>query len=96
MGQFCWNGEGCDVLFRRRAKIGAPGFDFDAVTGAGDQLPVGVGKQKEAEAKENDHGRYCNNAKEDEVEQGASDTRPRCPRALTRGIGERVRRFGGL
>jgi hypothetical protein len=76
------NGEGCDLLFRRRAKIGTPGFDFDAVTGADDQLPVGMGKQKEAEAKEDDHGRYCDNAKEDKVEQGAPDIR--------------IRRSGGL
>src|SRR6202035_2481026 len=48
------------------------GCDFDAaITGIGDQFPIGTGKQKEAETKENDHGRCCDNAERDEVEQGA-------------------------
>jgi hypothetical protein len=45
-------------------------FDFDAaVTGirTGDQFIVRVGKQKEAETKENEHGCYCDNAEGDNV-----------------------------
>lgn len=87
------SGEGCGL--RLRDKIGTPGFDFDAaVTGTGDQFLVGMGKQKEAEAKENDEGRCRDNAERDEVEQGA-DIRLRCPDAVTRGIGERTRSFFG-
>jgi len=37
------NGEGCGILFRRRASIRTPGFDFDA-TVTGDQLLVGMDK----------------------------------------------------
>jgi hypothetical protein len=66
-----------------------PGCDFDAaITGIGDQFLIETGKQKEAEAKENSHGRYCDNAERDEVEQR--------PGALIRGIGKRTRRFGRL
>jgi len=45
MGQLCLNGEGCSILFRRRANIGTPGFNFDAaVTGTGNQFLVGMDK----------------------------------------------------
>ena len=38
---------------------------------------VGMGKKKEADAKEDDRGRCCDNAERDEVEQGA-EVRLRC------------------
>jgi hypothetical protein len=50
-------------------------------------------KQKEAEAKENDHSRYRDKAQRDEGEQGC-DIGLRCPGPLSRRIGERTRRFG--
>jgi hypothetical protein len=87
MGQLCLNGGGCAIRFRRRDKIGTPGFDFDAVvtdTATGDQFLVGMDKQKEPEAKENDHGRCCDTAERNEVEQG-SDIRFRHPGPLIRG-----------
>jgi hypothetical protein len=87
MGQLCLNSDGWGILFRRRDKFGG--------SGTGDQFLVGMGKQKEAEAKENDHDRCCDNAERDEVEQGA-DIRLPCPGALIRGIGERTRCFGRL
>jgi hypothetical protein len=98
MGQLCLNGGGCGIRFRARDNIGAPGFRFDAAvtsTTTGVQFLIGMdNKQKEAEAKENSHGRYCDNAERDEVEQGA-DIGLRCPPALIRRIGERARCFGG-
>jgi hypothetical protein len=54
-----------------------------------------MGEQKEAETKENDHGRCCDNAERDEVEQGA-EVRLWCRGALFREVGERTRCFGGL
>ena len=68
-----------------------------AVTGIGigDQSLVGTGKQQEAETKENDHGRYCDNAERDQVEQG-NDIALQRPSALIRGIGERVLCFAEL
>jgi hypothetical protein len=51
-------------------------------------------KQKEAEAKENDHSRCRDKAERDEGEQGC-DIGLRCPDPLSRGIGERNRCFGG-
>jgi hypothetical protein len=72
------------------------GCDFDAaITGIGDQFPIGTGKQKEAETKENEHGRCCDNAERDEVEQGA-EVRLWCRGALIREVGGRTRCFGGL
>jgi hypothetical protein len=72
------------------------GCDFDAaITGSGDQFLIGMGKQKQADAKENSHGRYCDNAERAEVEQGA-DIGLQRPGALIRGIGERTRCFGRL
>jgi hypothetical protein len=60
------------------------GCDFDAaITGIGDQFLIGTGKQKEADAKENSHGRYCDNAERDEVEHGA-EVRLWCRGALIR------------
>jgi hypothetical protein len=92
----CLGVKGCGIFIRRRDKIGALGFDFDAaVTGTRDQFLVGMGKQKEAETKENDHGRCCDNAERDEVEQGA-EVRLWCRGALIREVGERTRCFGGL
>ena len=72
------------------------GCDFDAaITGIGDQFLIGMGKPKEAEAKENDDGRYCDNAESDEVEHRA-DIGFRCRGALIWGIRERTRCFGRL
>lgn len=96
MGQLCLNSKGCGILALRRDKIGTPGFDFGAavaVAVTGDQFLVRMGKQKEAEAKENDHGCYRDTAERDEAERGAN-IRLRCPGALTRGIGERSRCSG--
>ncbi len=91
------DGQGCDVRFRRRANIRAPGFLFDAaITGGDDRLLVGMGKQKEAEAKGGAHGRHCDEAEGDEVEQDTPDSRLRCRGALIRGIAERIRHLGGL
>ena len=99
IGQLCLNGGGCGIRFRARDNIGALGFHFDAAvtsTTTGVQFLIGKdNKQKEAEAKENSHGRYCDNAERDEVEQGADIGLPR-PGALIRGIGQRARRFGRL
>src|SRR3984893_8198189 len=69
------------------------GCDFDAaITGIGDTVLIGMGKQKEGETNENDDGRYCDNAERDEVEHAGF----RCRGALTWGIGERTRCFGRL
>jgi hypothetical protein len=68
------DGGGCRIQTRRGRRIGLRGFDFDAaVTCAGidGQSFARTGKQKEGETKENDHGRCCDNAERDEVEQGA-------------------------
>jgi hypothetical protein len=99
VGQLCLNGGGCGIRFRARDNIGAPGFHFDAaVTSSttGVQFLIGMdNKQKEAEAKENDHSRCRDKAERDEGEQGC-DIGLRCPGPLSRGIGERNRRFGRL
>ena len=59
-------------------------------------VPHRAGQQaKEAEAKENDHSRCRDKAERDEGEQGC-DIGLRCPGPLSRGIGERNRRFGRL
>jgi hypothetical protein len=50
-------------------------------------------KQKEAEAKENDHSRCRDKAERDEGERGC-DIGLRCPDPRSRGIGERNRCFG--
>jgi hypothetical protein len=93
------NGGGCGIRFRARDNVGAPGFHFDAAvtsTTTGVQFLIGMdNKQKEAEAKEDDRGRCCDNAERDEVEQGA-EASPRCPGAPIREVGERTRCFGGL
>jgi hypothetical protein len=94
----CLSGKGGGIFIRRRDQIGTLGFDFDATvtgTGTGDQFHVGMGKKKEADAKEDDRGRCCDNAERDEVEQG-TEASPRCPGALIREVGERTRCFGGL
>jgi hypothetical protein len=57
----------------RRSKIGGPGFDFDAALpgiGTGDQFPAGSGKQKKAEAKENDYGCCGDNGERDKGKEG--------------------------
>jgi hypothetical protein len=99
MGQLCLNGGGYGIRFRARDNIGAPGFHFDAAvpsTTTGVQFLIGMdNKQKEAEAKENSHGCYCDSAERDEVEQGA-EVRLRWRGALIREVGERTRCFGGL
>jgi hypothetical protein len=92
------DGGGCGIQTRRGRRIGPPGFDFDAAVPRAriDRHSFArMGKQKEAETKENDHGRCCDNAERDEVEQGA-DMGLRCRGALIRGIGERTRCFGRL
>jgi hypothetical protein len=94
----CLSVKGCGIFIRRRDKIGTLGFDFDATvtgTGTGDQFHVGMGKKKEADAKEDDRGRCCDNAERDEVEHGAK-VRLRCSDDVIRKIGERTRCFGGL
>jgi hypothetical protein len=93
----CLSGKGGGNFIQRRDQIGTLGCgDFDAaITGIGDQFLIGMGKQKEAETKENDHGRCCDNAERDEVEQGA-EVRLWCRGALIREVGERTRCFGGL
>ena len=94
----CLSVKGCGIFIRRRDKIGTLGFDFDASvtdTGTGDQFHVGMGEKKEADAKENDRGRCCDNAERDEVEQG-TEASPRCPGAPIREVGGRTRCFGGL
>jgi hypothetical protein len=81
---------------RRGRRIGPPGFDFDAVVpsaGIDRHFFVRMGKQKEAEPTENDHGPCCDNAERDEVEQGA-EVRLWCPDALIWKIGGHTRRFG--
>jgi hypothetical protein len=81
---------------RRGRRIGPPGFDFDAVVpsaGIDRHFFVRMGKQKEPEPTENDHGRCCDNAERDEVEQGA-EVRLWCPDALIWKIGGHTRRFG--
>jgi hypothetical protein len=97
--QLCLNGGGCGIRFRARDNIGAPGFHFDASgtgTTTGGQFLIGMdNKKKEADAKENDRGRCCDNAERDEVEHRA-DVGFRCRGALIWGIGGRTRCFGGL
>jgi hypothetical protein len=68
------NRDGSSILVRRRHKVGRPRFDFDAaVTGIepSDLSLVGMGKQEEAETKENNHCCCCDNGERDKVEQGA-------------------------
>ena len=80
----CLSVKGYGIFIRRRDKIGTLGFDFDASvtgTGTGDQFHVGMGEKKEADAKENDRGRRCDNAERDEVEHRA-DVGFRCRGAL--------------
>ena len=65
-------------------------------TTTGVQFLIGMdNKQKEAKAKENNHSRCRDKAEGDEGEQGC-DIGLRCPGPLSRGIGERNRRFGRL
>jgi len=54
-----------------------------------------VGKQQKTDAKENDHGRYCDKPERDKVKQGADIGLQRLG-ALIRGIGALVRYLGGL
>jgi hypothetical protein len=92
------SGKGRSIPIWRRGKIGGPGSDFDAALsgiGTGDQFLAGIGKQKEAETKENDHGCCCNTGERDKVEERA-EVGLRRPDARIRGIGERTRYFGRL
>jgi hypothetical protein len=98
MGHLWVSDKGRSILIWRQGKIRGPGFDFDAALtgiGTGDQFLAGIGKQKEAETKENDHGCCCDNGERDKVEKG-SDIGLRRPGARIRGIGERTRYFGRL
>jgi len=78
-------------------ESGRLGFDyFDAavtVADAGNVSLVGVGEQKEAKTKENDHDCCRNNAERDEVEPGA-DIEFQRPGALVRGTRGLTQYFG--
>jgi hypothetical protein len=82
---------------RRWHKIGRSALNFDvAVVGAWtvDLVLVGVGKQEEAEAKEDDHDRCRDNTQREEVKSSA-EIGLRYPGALIRRIRACIR-YGGL
>jgi hypothetical protein len=94
----CLSGGERAVLIRRLRKIRGAGFDFDDTVsgvGTGDQFLITVGKQQKTDAKENDHGRYCDKPERDKVKQD-DDIGLQRVGALIRGIGALIRYLGGL
>ncbi len=86
------SGKGYSILIWRWGKIGGPGFHFDAAVagiGTGDRFLAGIGKQKEAETKENDRGCCCDNGERAKVEEGADIGLQRAGARIRR-IGDRI------